>query len=75
MKWDQIESQWKEFAVSAQAHWSKLTDDDCHGIIGTREHLAGRIQHRYGITIEEAEGQVDEWSDGLLDIAETSRVN
>ncbi len=28
MTWDQLEAKWNEFAGSARAHWSKLTDDD-----------------------------------------------
>ena len=74
MKWDQIEAQWKEFAGSARAHWTKLTDDDWHAITGTKGHLIGRIQKRYGIAREEAERQVDDWSGALLDIVEASRT-
>lgn len=72
MKWDQIESQWKSFAGSARARWSKLTADDWQAITGTKSHLIGRIKTRYQITREEAEERVDEWSDGLLDVVEVS---
>ena len=72
MKWEHIERQWKEFGVSARAHWSKLTDDDWHAMTGARGHLIGRIQKRYGVTREEAGRQVEQWSDGLLDNAEAS---
>ena len=58
MKWDQIEAQWKDFAISAQAHWTKLTDDDWQAITGTKGHLVGRIQKRYEISSGEAEKQV-----------------
>jgi uncharacterized protein YjbJ (UPF0337 family) len=75
MTWDQIETQWKEFAGSARAHWNKLTDDDWQAITGTKEHLVGCIQKRYGIAREEAERQVGEWSRGLLDIVEGSRTH
>ena len=74
MKWHQVESQWTEFAGAARARWSKLTDDDWHAITGTKGHLIGRIQKRYGITREEAESQVDEWSGGLTDIVEAPRT-
>lgn len=67
MKRGQIESQWKELSGSARAHWSKLTDDDWHAMTGARGHLIGRIQNRYKITREEAERQVEQWSDALLD--------
>jgi uncharacterized protein YjbJ (UPF0337 family) len=74
MKWDQIENQWKEFVGSARAHWSKLTDDDWQAMTGTKGHLIGRIQKRYGITREEAGIQVDGWSEALLEIAEAPRT-
>ncbi len=73
MKWDRIESQWKEFAGSARAHWNKLTDDDWQAITGVKGHLVGRIQKRYGVTPDEAEKQVDEWSRSLLDFAGASK--
>lgn len=74
MKWDQVEDHWKEFAGSARAHWSKLTEDDWQAMTGTRGHLIGRIQKRYGIDRDEAETQVDEWSGGLLDFVEAPRI-
>lgn len=75
MKWQEIETRWKEFAGSARAHWSKLTDDDWHAITGTKGHLVGRIQKRYEITREEAEKQVDEWSGALMDLLEAPRTH
>ena len=75
MEWHEIEGQWKEFAGSARAHWSKLTEDDWQAITGIKGHLAGRIQKRYGVTREEAVKQIDEWSGGLTDIAEGSSAN
>jgi len=75
MHWDQLESQWKEFAGSARAHWSKLNDDDWQAITGKKGHLIGRIQKRYGINRVEAERQVDEWSGALLDIVPASRTH
>jgi uncharacterized protein YjbJ (UPF0337 family) len=75
MNWDQLEGKWKEFAGSARAHWSKLTDDDWQTITGKKEQLVGRIQERYGIAKEKAEMQVDEWSSNLQDIVERSRTH
>jgi uncharacterized protein YjbJ (UPF0337 family) len=74
MNWDELEVKWKEYAGSARAHWSKLTDDDWQAITGRKDRLVARIQERYNIAKEEAERQVDEWSRALLDIAETSRA-
>ena len=74
MNWDQLEARWKEFAGSARANWSKLTDDDWGTITGRKEQLVGRVQTRYGIAKVEAERQGDEWADALLDIAAASKA-
>jgi uncharacterized protein YjbJ (UPF0337 family) len=74
MNWDQLERRWEEFAGSARAHWSRVTDDDWRTITGRKEQLVGRVLARYGIAKQEAERQVDKWADALLDIAPASRV-
>ena len=75
MNWNQLEAKWKDYAGSARAHWSKLTDEDWQAITGKKEHLVARIQKRYGIKKEEAEKQVDEWSRAVPDAAEAMRAN
>ena len=74
MNWDPLESRWQEFAGSARAQWSKVTDYDWRTITGRKEQLVGRVQTRYGIAKEEAERQVDRWADALLDIAGASKA-
>lgn len=61
MNWDSIEGNWKQLKGNVIEQWGKLTDDDFDVIEGKREHLAGRIQERYGIAKEEAENQVAKW--------------
>ena len=65
MNWDQIEGKWKQFTGSARERWGKLTDNDWETIAGTKEHLVGCIQERYGVAKEVAEKQADEWSRAL----------
>ena len=72
MHWDHIEAGWKEFAGSARAHWSKLTNEDWQAMTGNKEHLAERIQRRYGIAKKEADKQVEAWSRALRDAVTTS---
>jgi uncharacterized protein YjbJ (UPF0337 family) len=72
MNWTQLEEQWKVYAGSARAQWSKLTDDDWQAITGKREQLIARIQERYGISDAVAGEQVDEWSRALLELREVS---
>ena len=70
MNWVQLESRWSEFAGSARAHWSRLTDEDSVAIAGRREQLVALVQERYAVSREAAEHQVDEWFNAMLDIAE-----
>jgi uncharacterized protein YjbJ (UPF0337 family) len=67
MKWDELETRWTELAGLARVRWIKLTDDDWGALAGKKGHLIGRIQKRYEIAREEAERQVDEWSEALPD--------
>ena len=59
---DQFEGKWKELSGKAQQQWGELTDNDIQEAKGDRRELAGKIQNRYGVTKEEAERQIDEWS-------------
>jgi len=62
MNWDQVEGKWKQIKGSVKQQWGKLTDDDLNVIAGKQEELAGKIQERYGITREEANKQIRDWS-------------
>jgi uncharacterized protein YjbJ (UPF0337 family) len=73
MTWDHIEDKWSEFAGSARAHWSKLTEDDWQALTGKKTHLVGRVQHRYELTRDQAEKQVDDWCRGLTDFVEAAK--
>ncbi len=61
MNWDQIEGQWKQLGSQIKTKWAKLTDDDVKTLAAKKDDLIGKIQERYGVLKEEAEGQVDEW--------------
>lgn len=65
MNWDRIEGNWKQFRGKVQQKWGDLTDDDLDVIDGKRTELVGRIQEKYGKTRDEAEREVDEWSELL----------
>jgi uncharacterized protein YjbJ (UPF0337 family) len=68
MNSDQLEGKWKQMKGSVKEKWGKLTDDDLDVIAGKQDQLAGKIQERYGITREEAEKQVREWSRTVGDV-------
>lgn len=61
MNWDRIEGNWKQLAGQVKAQWGKLTDDDIDVVAGRRDHLAGKLQERYGIAKDDAEKQLAEW--------------
>lgn len=62
MNWDQIEGNWTEMKGKARQQWGKLTNDELDVVNGKRDELIGRLQAKYGLTKEEAERQVDNWS-------------
>ena len=61
MNWDRIEGNWKQLKGKVKAQWGDLTDDDLDVVAGRREQLAGKLQERYGVAVEEAERQVVAW--------------
>ncbi|ALK07947.1 CsbD family protein [Blastochloris viridis] len=65
MNWDRIEGNWKMLRGQIQQKWGDLTDDDLDRIEGKRVELIGRLQARYGLARDEAERQVDSWTDTL----------
>jgi len=77
MNSDQWQGKWKQVKGAIKERWGKLTDDDLHVIAGQRDHLAGRIQERYGIAKEAARKQVDEWmriQEGQASLVETRKA-
>lgn len=65
MNEDKIKGQWKQLAGKLKKQWGKLTDDDLKIAEGNSEYLAGRIQERYGIAVDEAKKQVKEFDRNL----------
>lgn len=65
MNWDQVEGNWKQFKGQIKQKWAKLTDDDLKLINGKRIELLGKIQERHGITQEQAETQLDNFTSAL----------
>lgn len=62
MNWDEIAGNWKQLTGKVQQQWGKLTNDDLDVIDGKREELIGKVQARYGVSKEEAEKQVKDFS-------------
>jgi uncharacterized protein YjbJ (UPF0337 family) len=60
---DQIAGNWKQIAGTLREKWGELTEDDLATINGSREILAGKLQERYGIALEEAQAQARKFAD------------
>ena len=65
MNWDQIAGNWKEFHGKVKEKWGKLTDDDMTTIAGKRDQLAGILQQKYGYKKEQAEKELDAFTQAL----------
>jgi uncharacterized protein YjbJ (UPF0337 family) len=66
MNWNQIAGNWKQYKGQVRERWGKLTDDDLEVIRGKREQLVGKIQERYGLSIQAIERQIHEFFDALI---------
>jgi uncharacterized protein YjbJ (UPF0337 family) len=62
MNWDLIQGNWKQVSGRVKAQWGKLTDDDLEVVAGRRDELAGKIQSRYGVALEDAQQQLAQWA-------------
>ena len=62
MNWDQIEGNWKQLKGKAVEKWGEISDDEMDVIAGKKDQLVGKIQAKYGVTKEDAEKQVKEFS-------------
>ena len=59
MNWDQIEGNWKQLKEKIKERWGKLTDNDLDVVAGKRDQFVGKLQERYGITIEQAQNEIE----------------
>ncbi|MGC1550964.1 MAG: CsbD family protein [Rhodanobacter sp.] len=65
MNEDTIKGQWKQLGGSIKKQWGKLTDDDLKVAEGNAQYLAGKVQERYGVALDEAERQVKNFQKNL----------
>ena len=63
MNWDQISGDWKQFKGKVKEKWGKLTDDDLTIIAGKRDQLTGLLQQKYGYAREQADKEINAFSD------------
>jgi uncharacterized protein YjbJ (UPF0337 family) len=65
MNWEQITGNWTQFKGKLKEKWGKLTDDDLTTIDGKRDQLVGLLQEKYGYQKEQAEKELNAFSQRL----------
>jgi len=63
MNWDIVQGNWTQWKGRLKEKWGDLTDDDIQMLDGRKDQLAGKIQERYGIARDQAEREIDEWTE------------
>ncbi len=58
---ERVAGAWHQIKGKVKEQWGKLTEDDLKQLEGHAERLAGRLQERYGLALEEAERQVKDF--------------
>ncbi len=61
MNKDIFEGKWEQVKGAVQKKWGKLTNDDLDVIKGNTTSMAGKLQERYGMTIEDAEKEIEKF--------------
>jgi uncharacterized protein YjbJ (UPF0337 family) len=65
MNWDQIAGNWKQLKGKVKEKLGKLTDDELTTIAGKRDQLTGILQQKYGYKKEQAEKELDAFTQAL----------
>jgi len=65
MNWDQITGDWNQLQGKVKEKWGKLTDDELTIIAGKRDPLAGLLQQKYGYAKDQAEKELNEFSNKI----------
>lgn len=74
MNWNDIEANWHQLRGAIRENFAKLTDDDLLEIGGKVEVMVGKLQEKYGLSLEEAKSVIEDIklnADGTIEL-ETS---
>jgi uncharacterized protein YjbJ (UPF0337 family) len=63
--WHKVAGNWKQFGGEIRRRWGLLTDDDLEEIRGERDILAGKLQERYGYSLDVANQKIEMWENTL----------
>jgi len=67
MSWDVIERNWQGLKGKVLARWDNLSEDAFDQTAGKHDRLVARIQEAYGVSREEAEGQIESFEEANRD--------
>lgn len=67
LSWNDVQGAWHKYKGKVRQRWGRLTVKDVDYIGGHYEELAGKIQHTYNVSKEEADRQIEEWLGGRDD--------
>jgi uncharacterized protein YjbJ (UPF0337 family) len=62
MDWKEVQKSWKLYRDRIQDRWSELTTEELDEIGGSYERLVSTLQEKYGITQQQAELELKEFS-------------
>jgi uncharacterized protein YjbJ (UPF0337 family) len=62
---EQVKGKWKQHVGDAKILWGKLTEDELLKSEGHEQKLAGLVQERYGLSVQEARRQVNAFLEKL----------
>jgi len=60
---DQLEGKWQQIKGQVRQKWGELTNDDLTAIKGRKDKLVGKIQERYGCSVEQANRELRDFMD------------
>lgn len=62
MDWNQIEGSWDKYVASAKTQWAKLSEEQLKATRGRQDVLSARVREAYGLTRQQSDLQIAEWS-------------
>ena len=71
MDWEEIGRNWDRYREDATHTWRKLEVADLDAAAGNRDKLITSIKEGLGISLEEAETEVDAWAKRMTEIQAT----